>query len=208
MPEESITTKQWFLLLWYLSSVPPNGRVWHKAFLRWVRAQGRSPHVPGISKNATDPVGINLKRHLRRRAINQTSPKRVKAWWTAPWGQRYIQWQETPDLNRPSHHSRPNVSHQLDMSLLERPRSDFFYYSYFITSRSFLWYFFWIFLRGPSPGGLGNVEYFFIIITPRSNLARGSSTSNGPMSQIEMFNHLLRIIICQLKPYGQNRNTW
>ena len=30
-------------------------------FLRWVRAQGRSPHAPGISKNASDLVGIPLK---------------------------------------------------------------------------------------------------------------------------------------------------
>ena len=32
-----------------------------KPFLRWVQAQGRSPHAPGISKNASDPVGIPLK---------------------------------------------------------------------------------------------------------------------------------------------------
>ena len=46
---------------WYLSSVPPTGRVWHKAFLRWVQTQDRSPHAPGISKNASNPVGIPLK---------------------------------------------------------------------------------------------------------------------------------------------------
>ena len=32
-----------------------------RPFLKWDRAQGRSPHAPGISKNASDPVGIPLK---------------------------------------------------------------------------------------------------------------------------------------------------
>ena len=45
---------------------------------------GRSPHVPGISKNASDPIGINLKGRLRRWAINPTPPKRVKAWVDGP----------------------------------------------------------------------------------------------------------------------------
>ena len=33
----------------YLLHAPPYGQVWHKAFFRWVRAQGRNPHAPGIS---------------------------------------------------------------------------------------------------------------------------------------------------------------
>ena len=45
----------------YLSSVPPIGRVWHKAFFRWVQTQGRSPHTPGGSKISSHPVGIALK---------------------------------------------------------------------------------------------------------------------------------------------------
>ena len=62
-------------LLWvreqYLSAVPPSGRVWHKTFfLRWVRAQSRSP----------DASGIPLKKgHLRRQTITLTPPRRVKA---------------------------------------------------------------------------------------------------------------------------------
>ena len=36
-----------------------------RPFLRWVRAQGRSPHAPGISKNASDPVGNTLKGALK-----------------------------------------------------------------------------------------------------------------------------------------------
>ncbi len=46
----------------YLSTVTPTGRMWHKAFLRWVREQGRSPDSPGDSKNASGPVGIPLKK--------------------------------------------------------------------------------------------------------------------------------------------------
>ncbi len=41
---------------------PPNGQVWHRAFFRWVRAQDRSPHEPGIPKNAYGPIGIPLIR--------------------------------------------------------------------------------------------------------------------------------------------------
>ena len=33
-----------------------------RLFLGWGQAQGRSPHAPGISKNASDPVGIPLKK--------------------------------------------------------------------------------------------------------------------------------------------------
>ena len=46
----------------YLSRVPPNGRVRHKAFLRWVRAQCRSSNTLGVPKKASGPVGIFLKR--------------------------------------------------------------------------------------------------------------------------------------------------
>ena len=45
----------------YLSAVPPTGRLWLNAFLRWVRAQGFSPDTPGIPKNASGPVGIPRK---------------------------------------------------------------------------------------------------------------------------------------------------
>ena len=51
----------------------------------WVRAQGRSPHAPGISQKCLRPC-----RHspyygcLRRRAMNPTSPKVVKSWWEGP----------------------------------------------------------------------------------------------------------------------------
>ena len=37
---------------------PTTGQVRHKAFLKWVRTQGWSPHTSGSSKNASDHVGI------------------------------------------------------------------------------------------------------------------------------------------------------
>ena len=43
---------------WYLSFVPPTGRVHRKAFIRWVRTQGRCPDTLGIPRNASGPVGI------------------------------------------------------------------------------------------------------------------------------------------------------
>ena len=46
---------------WYLSSVPPTGWVWHKAFFKVGPGAGQSTHVPTISENASDPVGILLK---------------------------------------------------------------------------------------------------------------------------------------------------
>ena len=38
------------------------GKCGTRPFFRWVRAQSRSPHVPGIPKNAYGPVGISLIR--------------------------------------------------------------------------------------------------------------------------------------------------
>ena len=41
---------------------PTNWTSMAPGFLRWVRAQGRSPNAPGIPKNPSGPVGIPLKR--------------------------------------------------------------------------------------------------------------------------------------------------
>ena len=64
-----------------------------QGFFRWDWAQGRSPHAPGVSQKYLRP-----RRHspylgrLRRRAINPTLPKEVKAWGgkKAPWGRRKL----------------------------------------------------------------------------------------------------------------------
>ncbi len=56
----------------YLLLAPPNGQVWHKVFLWWVRVQ--VPKMPS-ARSALPFLG-----RLRRRAINPTLPKEVKAW--------------------------------------------------------------------------------------------------------------------------------
>ena len=92
----------------YLSSVPSTGRVWHKLFLRWARAQGRSPHAPDIFKNASGPVGIPLKiPRLRRQAINLTPPKRVKAWGNGPLEARGMSSDETHSTRTVQHTTHP-----------------------------------------------------------------------------------------------------
>ena len=45
----------------YLSHVPPNGRVWHKAFFKLGSGADRSPDTPGGSKNASGPASISLQ---------------------------------------------------------------------------------------------------------------------------------------------------
>ena len=49
-------------ILGYLSHVLLFGRVQHKAFLRWVRAQSHSQNTPIGSKKASSLVGIALKK--------------------------------------------------------------------------------------------------------------------------------------------------
>ena len=39
----------------YLLHASPYGQVWHKAFFRWVRTQGRCPHAPSISQKCLRP---------------------------------------------------------------------------------------------------------------------------------------------------------
>ena len=64
---------------------PPNRRVWHKAFLRWVRAQGHCPDTPGISKNNLRARWHSPKKgRLRLQAINLNPPRRVTVWWDGP----------------------------------------------------------------------------------------------------------------------------
>ena len=39
----------------YLMHAPTYGHVWHKAFFGWDRAQGRSPHAPGVCQKCPRP---------------------------------------------------------------------------------------------------------------------------------------------------------
>ena len=74
----------------YLSAVQPTGGVWHKAFLRWVRAQDRSPDAPSIPKNASGPIRIPLKSGASGDKPNL--PEEGESLGRcSPWGSRYFQ---------------------------------------------------------------------------------------------------------------------
>ena len=81
----------------YLLRAPPNGQVRHKAFLRWVRAQGQSPHflkIPtalsafpllGASGNKPNPSegGKSLGGYPPRPkeiTSRQATPDQIRAW--------------------------------------------------------------------------------------------------------------------------------
>ena len=62
----------------YLSYAPPAYEYGTRPFLRWVLSQGRSPTRQAVPKMPRTPSA------LRRRAINPTPAKRVKAWGDGP----------------------------------------------------------------------------------------------------------------------------
>ena len=52
-----------------------------RTFLRWIRAEDRSPDTPGIPKTVSGSVDISLKKKA-------SGARRVWAWGTAPYGSR------------------------------------------------------------------------------------------------------------------------
>ena len=68
----------------YLSYVPPTYEYGTRPFLRWVLSQGRSPTRYAVPKMPRTPSAFLFSGRLRRRAINPTPPKRVKAWGGRP----------------------------------------------------------------------------------------------------------------------------
>ena len=64
----------------YLSYAPPAYECGTRPFLRWVLSQGRSPTRQAVPKIPRTPSVFHFSGRLRRRAINPTLPKRVKAW--------------------------------------------------------------------------------------------------------------------------------
>ena len=77
----------------YLSSLPPNRGIRHKAFLSWVRRSATAHTRSAFCKNTSGPKDG----HLRRQASSLTSPKRVKPWVAAYWGQRDLHCRDTHD---------------------------------------------------------------------------------------------------------------
>ena len=68
----------------YLSYAPPAYEYGTRPFLRWVLSQGRSPTRQAVPKMPRTPSAFPFSGRLRRRAINPTPPKRVKAWGDGP----------------------------------------------------------------------------------------------------------------------------
>ena len=58
--------------------------MWHKAFSKVGPVAGPKPNATGSSKMPRTPSAFPFSGRLRRRAINPTSPKRVKAWGDGP----------------------------------------------------------------------------------------------------------------------------
>ena len=81
-----------------LPYAPPAYECGTRLFLRWVLSQGQSPTRQAVPKMPWTPLAFPFSGRLRRWVINPTCPKRVKAWGTAPWGQRWcIQWWNTSE---------------------------------------------------------------------------------------------------------------
>ena len=63
---------------------PTSVRIWHKAVFKVGPVAGPKLNATGSSKNASDPSAFLFSGRLRRRAINPTPPKMVKAWGDGP----------------------------------------------------------------------------------------------------------------------------
>ena len=63
---------------------PTSVRMWHKTVFRVILSQVRSPTRQAVPKMPQTPSAFSFSRRLRRRAINPTPPKRVKAWGDGP----------------------------------------------------------------------------------------------------------------------------
>ena len=69
----------------YLLTTPPNGQVWHKAFLKVGPRAGSEPRHVRHSQKCLGPRQHSPKeRRLRCQAINLAPPMRVKTWGKGP----------------------------------------------------------------------------------------------------------------------------
>ena len=68
----------------YLSYAQPAYECDTRPFLRWVLSQDRSPTLQAVPKMPRTPSAFPFLGRLRRRAINPTPLKRVKAWGDGP----------------------------------------------------------------------------------------------------------------------------
>ena len=114
-----------FLLKWalrrasrYLSYTPPAYEYGTRPFLRWVLSQGRSPTRQAVPKMPRTPSVFPFSGRLRRRAINPTPPKRVKAWGDGPLRPEvmYPVVEHTRTNSTASNHSRSRAPHHRTQS--------------------------------------------------------------------------------------------
>ena len=104
----------------YLSYAPPAYEYGTRPFLRWVLSQGRSPTRQAVPKMPRTPSAFPFSGRLRRRAINPTPPKRVKAWGDGPLRPEvmYPVVEHTRTNSAASNHSRSRAPHQRTQSKL------------------------------------------------------------------------------------------
>ena len=102
----------------YLSYAPPAYEYGTRPFLRWVLSQGRSPTRQAVPKMPRTPSAFPFSGRLRRRAINPTPPKRVKAWGDGPLRTEvmYPVVKHTRTNSAASNHSRSRAPHHRTQS--------------------------------------------------------------------------------------------
>ena len=93
-------------------------------FLRWVLSQGRSPTREAVPKMPRTPSAFPFSGRLRRRAINPTPPKRVKAWGDGPLRPEvmYPVVEHTRTDCAARNHSRSRVPHHRTQSSIVRKK--------------------------------------------------------------------------------------
>ena len=74
-----------YIYIYICNEWPINAWIWHKAFFKWVQAQGRCTDTPGRHKNVSGLVGIPLEGHLRNQVINLAPPMWVRGRKTDLW---------------------------------------------------------------------------------------------------------------------------
>ena len=111
--------EMWIRITSVFIILPTNVQMWHKAILRWVRSQGRSPHASVKVKNTFDPVGIPLRRH----AINPTPHEGGKSLGRClPEAGGTLHCRGTPGRTAQRYNGLPNVTQQLERKGPKHPK--------------------------------------------------------------------------------------
>ena len=97
---------------------PTSVRIWHKAVFKVGPIAGPKPNAAGSSKMPRTPSAFPFSGRLRRRAINLTPQKRVKAWGDGPLRPEvmYLVVEHTRTNSAASNHSRSRAPHHRTQS--------------------------------------------------------------------------------------------